>query len=291
MTTVTEKYEGNKLDNLKKLLFKLEREGKPRPYEIIVDGLKVVPLTYNIAEFDSHEEFVTDDVREVVVLLFFSDKSPRNDKYIFEVKSAPQPAPVAAAPVTQNQLEGVDIDKRIIDSVKLERERWEAEAVKKELEDVKVDLAQAQEYIEKLQIQLSTAQDGKPSLTGAGIGEFLTGAVIGAVKENPKLAKRVPAGLAGLFGVDSLSKDGAKEEEEDETDEEPSYRKKTHEEETRPELSEQDKKCLVFGQHLWKAFSDEKRKKVFSILNSFTLDPSQIDTVESLISKPKQKEK
>jgi hypothetical protein len=288
MPTITENYYSGKLELLKKMIENYKNAHTPRYFEIVVDGLKVVPKTCNLDHFDLHEDFVTDDTREVVVLLyFFSEKSPKHDKHIFECKEKEKPiapAPPVLHPIVQESLSGIEIDKRISDHVKMERERWDAESVKKELEATKKELEEAQSYIQKLQDQLEKAKDGKVNITGAGVGEFLTGAVIGAVKENPKLLAKIPAGFSGFLGVNDTSK----EEKESEEEEEPSFKKKAS---SQPSISEEEKELVSFARQIGTAFIKPQIDKIMGIINCFSRDKTLIDLVASLLTKEKKEDK
>jgi len=266
-------------------------EGRPYFFEILVDNMKAISKTSDLNAFDKLERFVDEDSREVVVLLYPSEKSPYNEKRIFKVWDNAEPEPEKQEPVQQG-LSGVEVKKIVEEQVQIATDRIESkhakESLTEKLEAAKKDLEEAKEYIQTLQAELEKAKVAAPTIKGADIGEFLTGAVIGVVKENPKLAKKIPPGLAGLFNLEKKDK----EEPEDEEEEEPSYRKVTpSEEQPAPEISEEEKKSIALARQLVKAFPEAPLKKVYGILNSFIKDPALIDTVDSLLTKEQKEDK
>jgi hypothetical protein len=55
MPITNEKYDQLKIDKLRHFLMEMAAKGQVRPYEIFVDGLKVVPKTEDPKDFDNYE--------------------------------------------------------------------------------------------------------------------------------------------------------------------------------------------------------------------------------------------
>ena len=99
-------YSHEKIGLLKQMLVNSTEAGKPSDYEIRVDDMKVVPRTNDIDQFDNHEEFITDETRKVVVLVY-DGNSRRNVRYNDKLQEEKQPLP------QQNGLSGVEVEKII----------------------------------------------------------------------------------------------------------------------------------------------------------------------------------
>lgn len=150
-TSDTQPYTTEKLLKVKRLLEKAKERNTPRYFEIVVDGFKVVQRTNDLSEFDSHEEFVDDDTREVVILLYSDNPtSPRNTKHIFRLKEIKKEIPVPVVPVQQG-LSGVELQAKIDEVVEKKDMQNQIKDLQKQLEDSQKKLTEADEYIEKLE--------------------------------------------------------------------------------------------------------------------------------------------
>jgi hypothetical protein len=76
-----EKYSPSRIENLKLYLSKHAENGMASDYEILLDGLRVVPRTSDISYFDLFEDFVSAHSKCVEIILY-RGKSNHNKMYI-----------------------------------------------------------------------------------------------------------------------------------------------------------------------------------------------------------------
>src|SRR3954466_10428259 len=76
-----DKFDQQKVDNLKTHLDSSAKKGTPKTYEIHVDGVKAVMKTDDPNEFYNYEAYMKEDTNEIKVIIYGSNNSPRNDQY------------------------------------------------------------------------------------------------------------------------------------------------------------------------------------------------------------------
>src|SRR5689334_312785 len=86
MPVTNDKYDQLKIDKLKHFLVEMAAKGQVRPYEIFVDGLKVVPKTEDPKDFDNFEYYMNEDTEKIRILIYYSMTSPRNDQYCYFIQ-------------------------------------------------------------------------------------------------------------------------------------------------------------------------------------------------------------
>ena len=69
MPVTNDNYDQLKIDKLKHFLEEMASKGHPRPYEIFVDNLKVIPKTDDPKEFDNHEYYMNEDTEKIRILI------------------------------------------------------------------------------------------------------------------------------------------------------------------------------------------------------------------------------
>jgi hypothetical protein len=134
MPFINEKYSQQKIDNLYNFLQSSKEQGEAEDYEIFVDAFKVVKRTNDLTRFESYSNFIQPETKTLTIVIY-DGTSPRNTKHIFSIKED-----------STNGLSGVDVDTRIEDKIRLEKEKWETDLLKKENEKLKTDLAEAELY-------------------------------------------------------------------------------------------------------------------------------------------------
>ncbi len=149
MPFINEKYSEQKIDNLHQFLQNSQEQGDAEDYEILVDAFKVVKRTNDLARFESYVNFIQPDTKTLTIIVY-DGASPRNTKHIFAIKED-----------TNNGLNGLDVDSRIEEKLRIEKERWENDLIKKENEQLKIDLVQAEAYIEELEEKVEHTKDKK----------------------------------------------------------------------------------------------------------------------------------
>jgi hypothetical protein len=197
------KYDSGKIAMLKQLLENNARNGRPTEYEIKVDELKAVPRTNDPAQFDSYEDFFSPDTKTIIITLF-EGQGKSSDKHIFimgseELKQA-EPAP---------SLSGLDIDKKVDEKVEAVKKQMEYEKVIEENKELKEQVKDADEYVDKLEKALELEKQGRLKIKGIHVGEIASIAAESIIRRNPHWLSRVPGmeGLAGFIEEDTQKKE------------------------------------------------------------------------------------
>ena len=272
----TEKYDPVKLERLKYFLEANAERGKPKYFEIFVDNLKAVDKNNDPACFDDYTMYLNEDSKMVKVLIYTTTEScPRNDKFIYNIVNETEENKKNEK---QNQeLSGIELQNRIDSAINNERERNQNEQLKKELETVKAELVQAEEYIESLEVDLTTERTKKHSWKELNLGNVASIAIEEVVKRNPDWMKKVPllGALSGLADAESSSidKTGATENGN------ASFKKKADEQPS-GEINEAQ---FEFFRQMEETFSEEQLQKVMEINTAMLQDDSLVDTVYELI--------
>ena len=204
----TEKYDPVKLERLKYFLEASAERGKPKYFEIFVDNLKAVDKNNDPACFDDYTMYLNADSKMVKVLIYTTTEScPRNDKFIYNIVNETEEKKKSLA--QGQELNGIELQTRIDSAINNERERNQNEQLKKELETVKAELVQAEEYIESLEEDLTTERTKKHSWKELNLGNVASIAIEEVVKRNPGWMKKVPllGALSGLADAESSSMD------------------------------------------------------------------------------------
>ncbi|MBI4929893.1 MAG: hypothetical protein HY841_03960 [Bacteroidetes bacterium] len=253
-----EKYDPIKLEKIKQFLEGKAIKGSPRYYEIHVDNLKVVEKTNSLDDFDTYEEYLYDDVKEVVVQIYTtSAKSPRPlSRHVFLLEEEKKEEPKKAELLSGTE----DIKTQITEQVTVAKERWDAELVKKELETANQKLQQAENYIEILTRQLEEKGKGDDM---KDLGNTLI--------------KEVLPHFLGNKSSDGKTLSGSEEKKGETT-----FQKKTAE--TNNTLSEEDKRHLEFIRALEDQFDEEQMAAVLDIVNALGENTENIKTVASMLN-------
>lgn len=254
-----EKYDPIKLENLKRFLENRAIKGSARYYEIHIDNLKIVEKTNALDDFDTYEDYLYDGVKEIIVQIYTTSlKSPRPlSRHVFYLEEEKKEEQPKAQPLSGTE----DIKTQITEQVKVEKERWDAEQVRKDLAATQQKLQEAENYIEILTKQIE--EKGKNE-NMADLGTTLIKDVL------PQFLGNKTTDIKGLAG--SLEK-----KEEGET----TYRKKT---ESAPALSEDDERYLSFVRELEEKFDEDEMDKVLDIIRALAEKTENISTVADLLN-------
>lgn len=262
MPFINEKYSEQKIDNLYQFLQNSKEQGEPEDYEIFVDAFKVVKRTNDLSRFESYSNFIQPETKAVTIVIY-DGTSPRNTKHIFAIKDD-----------GTTGLNGLDVDTRIEEKLRIEKERWETNLLKHENEKLKTDLAEAEAYIEQLEDDADKVKDKKFRMGDVNVGEFASVMLEGFVRRNPQLLTKLPGGeaLAGVIEQDNADREKALLDKSPET--EVSFSKKSNN--TQSALSEEDKSYLDFIKSLKDTFDNEQMNDVMSILDVLSKQPDTI---------------
>jgi hypothetical protein len=277
MSVTSDNYDQLKIDKLKLYLQSQADKGQARYYEIFVDNLKAVTKTNEVADFDSYEDYLTDDTERVRILIYTTNaNSPRNDQYSFRLKKQDKPA-------ESTGLNGVEIENRIEEKLQTHRERWEHELLKKELEQTKKQLEEAEEYAETLEEKLKAFEGKKFHMGNVNLGEVASVVVEGFVRRNPQLLSKIPGGegLAGIIEQDNLDK--AKGFQHPAENAEVSFQKKQNGVEEAVVLTAEEKGYIDFMRGLAESFDDAEIALLTQIITKLEEKPAQLKTVAELL--------
>lgn len=275
MAKIIEAYNPQKIEIIKRMLEKQSAKGNPMAYEIFVDNFKVVMKSTDLSEFDSYEDVMTNDTKFIRINVYNSpNESIGHTKYVFEVGEDKKPEP-------QNPLgEVVDINAKIKESIAVERERWDKDQLIKELDRTKLELQEAEEYIDDLQTQIEKARVKSNHWGKLDLGQLAGSALEGMMRKNPQWLTKVP-GLEGLAGViDQENKEGVKGINAKIEETEASFSKKTD----TPALTEEEQSYITFGKQLAENFDDAEISMLDKIITELGKDTSKLKIVADLLN-------
>lgn len=270
MPFINEKYSEQKIDNLYNYLQNSKEQGEAEDYEIFVDAFKVVKRTNDLTRFESYSNFIQPETKAVTIVIY-DGTSPRNTKHIFTIKED-----------NTNGLSGLDVDTRIEEKLRSEKEKWETELLKKENERLQTELSEAEAYIEELEEKEEKAKDKKFRMGDVNVGEFASVMLEGFVRRNPQLLTKLPGGeaLAGVIEQDNAEREKALLDRSPEP--EVTFKKKSNS--TESSLSEEDKSYLDFIKSLKDKFDHEQMTNVMLILDVLAKNPNNIDATTQFLS-------
>lgn len=270
MPFINEKYSEQKIDNLYNYLQNSKEQGEAEDYEIFVDAFKVVKRTNDLARFESYSNFIQPETKAVTIVIY-DGTSPRNTKHIFTIKED-----------NTNGLSGLDVDTRIEEKLRSEKEKWETELLKKENERLQTELSEAEAYIEELEEKEEKAKDKKFRMGDVNVGEFASVMLEGFVRRNPQLLTKLPGGeaLAGVIEQDNAEREKALLDKSPEP--EVTFKKKSSS--TESALSEEDKSYLDFIKSLKDKFDHEQMTNVMLILDVLAKNPNDINPTIQYLS-------
>lgn len=275
MAKIIEPYNPQKIEIIKRMLEKQSSKGSPLAYEIFVDNFKVVMKTTDLSEFDSYEDVMTNDTKYIRINIYNSPAdSVSHTKYVFESEEKKPEVNRALGEV-------VDVNTKIKESIGIERERWDRDQLVKELDRTKLELQEAEEYIDQLQSQLEKHKT-KPNHFGKlDLGLLAGSALEGIMRKNPQWLTKVP-GLEGLAGVIVDENSNGKRIDSPAEETEVTVSKKTE----APALSDEEKSYLEFGKQVAENFEDDEIALLAKIINELSKDTSQLKTVAELLNVP-----
>lgn len=275
MAITSETYDQLKIDKLKLYLQTQADRNAARYYEIYVDNLKAVHKTNDIQEFDSYEDYMTEDTDRIRILVYSTNpQSPRNDQYVYRLKKQDEQKTI----VQQQGLNGIEIESRMEEKLQTHRERWEHEALVKELEQTKQQLKESEEYAEKLAAELQEYRSKKLHWGNVNLGELASVVVEGIVRRNPQMVAKLPGGeaLAGIIEQDNKERGTTTPTQETEV----SFKKKSD----TPELSDEEKGYLNFMRGIAESFDDEEIVILTQVITKLEEDTTQLKPVAELLN-------
>jgi hypothetical protein len=282
MAITSETYDQLKIDKLKLYLQTQVDRGAARYFEIFVDNLKAVHKTNDINEFDSFEDYMTEDTERIRILVYTTNPtSPRNDQYVYKMKKPEEQKVIVQAPA----LSGIEIENRMEEKLQTHRDRWEHEALLKELEQTKQQLKESEEYAEKLVAELNIFRSKKLHWGNVNLGELASVVVEGIVRRNPQLVAKLPGGetLAGIIEDDNKERANPTTQVSEGT--KVSFKMKGDEDEKEKIiLTEEEKGYLNFMRGIANSFEDEEIIILTQVINKLEEDTTQLKPVAELLN-------
>lgn len=282
MAITSETYDQLKIDKLKLYLQSQADRGVARYYEIYVDNLKAVHKTNDIQEFDSYEDYMTEDTDRIRILVYSTNaSSPRNDQYVYRMKKPEEQKTVIQTPA----LSGIEIESRMEEKLQTHRERWEHEALIKELEQTKQQLKESEEYAEKLAAELNVFRSKKMHWGNVNLGELASVVVEGIVRRNPQMVAKLPGGetLAGIIEQDNKERANPSQIGNDGT--QVSFKMKDEvSEQHKVQLTEEEIGYLNFMKGIAESFEDEEIILLTQVINKLEEDTTQLKPVAELLN-------
>jgi hypothetical protein len=274
MPVITEHYDQLKIDKLKHYLEMQAQKGQAVPFELFVDNLKVVPRTEDPKEFDNYEFYMNEDTEKLRILIYSYGQSPRNDQYCYMVQKNK----------LDKGLNGLGEIENIVQEKLAARDReHEMNRLREELDATKQELEESEEYNEKLEKEIEFLKENKFKLKNIDIGELASVAIEGIVRRNPQFLTRLPGGeaLAGVIVQDNKEKERMLAQP-------PQHESQvTVEKETEPQITEEEKRHLVYLRKLEQTFNREQAEMFNAVINAMVEEPTIIPTLLELIN-PKQ---
>lgn len=271
MAITQEKYDKHSIERLRHYLDQQHQAGQPRYFEVFVDTMKVVSKTNNPEDFDTYQDYVTENSREIKFKVYTgSASSPRNDQYLFHMRKEEPEARL----LKEEALSGLEINKRIVEQVSRERERWETEQMVKELEDTREQLEEAEKEIEKLEAECERYKSKRLYMGDVHMGEIASVVLEGFIRRNPKILSLIPGG-EGLAGLMETQPTDIKSKT---ADAEVSFSKCE-----KPDTNPERERRLAILAEIEDTLPQEKTEKVMTILLCLAQNPQQVDIVLDLL--------
>jgi len=264
MPLIEERFDQHKIDSLKRYLQRETEKNRPKDFEIIVDGFKVVSRTENVEEFEDYETEIKTSTRNLSILIFDGPGTNRNTRYSFTLQGEPAGRPSQAV----NGLGEID---QVIAQKLEEREReHELSRLREQLTATKAQLTESEEYAESLQKRIKEMEE-KRYVQAVSIGEVASVVLKTLVKQH---ATRIPGGqaLAGLLGADMP-------EETPPTLPAPESSASFEKQPASETVDELTRNRLSLIEQMQERFNEQQMIAVFSILDCLAAAPDKIDPV------------
>ncbi len=187
MGLIKEKYSVNGINRIYQLLKNEADNGTAKEYDIRVDALKVVSRNNDPDRFFDHETFLLPNSKHITVNIY-DGSSPRCMKYILLLSEE--------APGNE-ELSG--IEKTINAKMQQERKIWEYDQQKKELAQLRQELADMEKYSGKLEEQIMNMRQEKQKLPGR-LTDTLISLAGAYISRNPNALNGIPI-LGSLLGA------------------------------------------------------------------------------------------
>ena len=270
MPVITERYNQEKIDILKRYLTREAAKGRKRDYEIIIDGFKAISRTDDIGEFEDYEVEINDMTRNVTIIIY-DYNSNRNTQYSFSLNTETLPE----KPVNGLGSLG-DVNAMIKQQLDDKDKEYQIQRLTEKLTETQGKLEEAEEYHETLQAEIERLKAGKYDFGSLNIVEVGAEIIKHTISSN---ANKSPfaAQLAGVLGA--LNQQPALPQVPAQPESEVSF--KEHKE---TPLTEKQKALMRDLEQLERVFSPQQLVLVQQVLIKLMEDPGQLETVAELLN-------
>jgi len=262
MPLITEKFSQHKVDLIKRYLQREIEKGRPKEFEIIVDDFKVVSRTSDLEEFEDYEQEISQDSRNLTIVVYGNANGNRNTRYSFTLQGEPVTSKASPA----NGLG--EIDQVIAQKLAEKDKEHQFTQLKEKLSSTQQQLTEAEEYAEGLQKRIRDMEE-KRYTNAVSLGEVASVVLKTLVKEH---AARIPGGqaLAGLLGADVA---------EEAPPAIPAANATVSFEPQAPAIDEQTQNRISLIEQMQARFNEQQMMAVFSILDALVAQPDKIEAV------------
>jgi prefoldin subunit 5 len=171
--------------------------GQPVDYEILIDGFPMVKRTNDPRLFEFYDKFITDKTKKIEIL-FYVGASNNNHRHIQRLKDEPKEKPQPQG------LSGIEVEQRIQDHIKREKEKWELERLTERNAELEEEVTELETEVEKLEKELDEVKAKESPMKGF-LGEFGSTMLESFIRRNPQMLSAIPGGqaLAGFIEEDN----------------------------------------------------------------------------------------
>lgn len=253
-----QKYDPDKIEKLAEHVRIYHESGDPIEYEILIDRFKAVRRTSDPQMFALYENFIGADTK-VLEINFYHSNSNTYDKYIFTLEDE-----------VQGQLNGIEVEQRVQESVQRERKEWEYDQIRQENERLKKEVTELEEEVESLEKEKEELLNSRSPLEGV-LGEFGSSLLESFIRRNPKIIAGLPGGQA-LAGI--IEEDNQRQAHEAQLPEsQVSFRPKSE------GYNQEEKAAIEFVNQLKTQFTKEEFDQVMIILQTLANDKGKIELI------------
>lgn len=271
-TIAHENYSPERLERIGLSIENAAKAGQPTEYEILIDGMKVIPRTSDPATFNTFSEFVNQSSECLVVYLFYG-ASRQHDKFFFYFKGIPgqkqSPHVLSDTDAEWNKAQ----KDRVLKEIHYEKLIEENRKLSDRLEDLEEDLQKKEAYWEKI-------RKGQ----AISFGEIASSGLV-SLLNRPEIKKVLP-GLSGIIDLFS-PKNASYVEKEVKPEEEATFSRKSEgskaNETPQPELDEETLGFLQLLKDLATLLKPNELEYMKDIIRTLALNPAALKSTHKHI--------
>lgn len=262
----------DKIENIRRFLFRFASKGEPKCFEIKFDDMVVVPKTTELEEFEAYSDFDNSDVKKIAISIY-RNTTDKFAEQIHSFKVEQNNQPINGLAVMDNTATEKAIETK-----------WELRSCQDEVEKLKADLKFANKYIATMEAAIEHYKI-QPNYVGKfDLGKFCGSMLEGFMSNNPKWVAKVPM-LNGVAEAITESQKDTPTELQQPTGE-VSFKRKT---DAVSELSDEHKSYIEFGTFFSESFTEKEAVILNAIIEELAKDASPLETIADLLNIDKSK--